>query len=181
MTKSSGSAFLAQLFLPTSAPVNPSNSTDNSTTSWSCFCSTCIISLYEFHQGSEACNVCSSIVSYLKSHPKIGPLLQPVDTAALHLYDYFTVITHPMDVSTVEKNLVDGKYSGVSTSGKQIEGKYGEQEDEIDSPVYRMVYNGGFYNDIMLIFDNCIKYNGEQSWIGTRQQNSKRMPTWKLR
>jgi hypothetical protein len=82
-----------------------------------------------------------------------------------------------MDVSTVEKNLVDGKYSGVSTSGKQIEGKYGEQEDEIDSPVYRMVYNGGFYNDIMLIFDNCIKYNGEQSWIGTRQQNSKRMPT----
>ena len=152
MTKSSGSAFLAQLFLPTSAPVNPSNSTDNSTMSWSCFCSTCIISLYEFHQGSEACNVCSSIVSYLKSHPKIGPFLQPVNT------NYLTVITHPMDVSTVEKNLVDGKYSRVSTSGKQIEGKYGEQEDEIDSPVYRMVYNGGFYDDIMLIFNNCIKY-----------------------
>jgi len=108
MTKLSGSAFWSTIveesdgttFLTNICTTSPSNSTDNNTTSSSCFCSTYIISLHEFHQGSEAFNVCSSIVSYLKSHPKIGPFLQPVDTVALHLFDYFTGITNPMDVST---------------------------------------------------------------------------------
>ena len=54
------------------------------------------IEMHEFHQGSEAYSVCSSIIAYLKNQPKIGPFLQPVDHITLGLVDYLNVVKTPM-------------------------------------------------------------------------------------
>lgn len=77
-----------------------------------------------------------------------------------------SALHHDKDVSTLEKNLADGKYSRISPS-KQAEENADDMDDDggTDHPVYRMIY-GGFHDALMLIFDNCIKYNGETSWIG---------------
>ena len=151
------------------------------------------IEMHEFHQGSEAYSVCSSIIAYLKNQPKIGPFLQPVDHITLGLVDYLNVVKTPMacfleipcckmdcsntisyghcylqppcliqDVSTLEKNFHDGKYSRIRHRSNVNDV---DEDDGTDHPVYRMVY-GEFHDAIMLIFDNCIKYNSEASWIG---------------
>ena len=62
----------------------------------SILCSMYNIDMHEFHQGSEAYSVCSSIISYLKSQSKIGPFLHPVDHIAMGLVDYLTVVKNPM-------------------------------------------------------------------------------------
>ena len=66
------------------------------------------------------------------------------------------------DVSTLEKNFHDGKYSRIRHRSNVNDV---DEDDGTDHPVYRMVY-GEFHDAIMLIFDNCIKYNSEASWIG---------------
>ena len=80
---------------------------------------------------------------------------------ALGIPDYVTVIKEPMDITTLGKNLEDGKYSRIPTKTDNEN----DEDEENDHPVYRMLY-GPFYQATMLIFDNCIKYNGETSWIG---------------
>lgn len=59
------------------------------------------------------------------------PFLQPVDAVALNIPDYHTIITHPMDISTIERNLNNGEY---------------------DSPE-------SFESDVRLMFNNCYRYN----------------------
>jgi hypothetical protein len=164
------------------------------------------IEMHEFCEGSEAYNVCSSIITYLKNQSKIGPFLQPVDYLDLGLFDYPTVVTTPMvrfaaslevimivynttthlslislhldkDVSTLEKNLLDGKYSRIRPSKKDPDDA--DEGDGTDHPVHRMVY-GDFYDDVMLIFDNCIKYNGETSWISGEATILKKNVTKKI-
>ena len=66
------------------------------------------------------------------------------------------------DVSTLEKNFHDGKYSRIRHRSNVNDV---DEDDGTDHPIYRMVY-GEFHDAIMLIFDNCIKYNSEASWIG---------------
>ena len=67
-----------------------------------------------------------------------------------------------MDISTLARNLEEGKYS-------RIPPKTATDEDEenpiADAPVYKMVY-GPFYEDALLIFDNAILYNSLESWVG---------------
>jgi len=124
-------------------------------------CSRYSIEMHEFYQGSPAYNVCESIITYLKNHSKSGPFLQPVDPIALGIPEYPSVIKNPMDISTLEKNLKEGKYSRIppQTSAGA------DEEDGTDTPVYRMAY-GPFFDAAMLIFDNCIQFNGATSWIG---------------
>lgn len=88
--------------------------------------------------------------------------MQPVDPVALGIPDYLTVIKHPMDISTLAQNLEEGKYSRIPPSRSNGEGA---DEDGTDHPAYRMAY-GPFHDATMLIFDNCIQYNGEATWIG---------------
>ena len=38
------------------------------------------------------------------------PFLEPVDYVGLNILDYPKIITHPMDLGTVRKNLIDGGY-----------------------------------------------------------------------
>ncbi|CAO3589782.1 unnamed protein product [Absidia cylindrospora] len=59
------------------------------------------------------------------------PFLHPVDAVALNIPDYHTIITHPMDISTIERNLNNGEY---------------------DSPE-------SFESDVRLMFNNCYRYN----------------------
>ncbi|ORY97374.1 Bromodomain-containing protein [Syncephalastrum racemosum] len=59
------------------------------------------------------------------------PFLAPVDIVALNIPDYPTIVTHPMDISTIERKLIEGEY---------------------DSPA-------AFESDVRLMFNNCYKYN----------------------
>jgi len=127
------------------------------------FCSRYKVDMHEYFQGSEAYDVCDSIISYLRSHPKSGPFMQPVDPIALGIPDYFQVIKNPMDISTLAKNLEAGKYSRIPPKSPD---DVVEENDFDNHPVYKMAY-GPFYDDLMLIFDNAVTYNTADSWIGS--------------
>ncbi|KAL1920764.1 uncharacterized protein VTP21DRAFT_11399 [Calcarisporiella thermophila] len=76
-----------------------------------------------------------NILRTLKRHHDAPPFLQPVDPVALQIPDYFSVISHPMDLSTIEKKLSHHKYESVA---------------DIES-------------DFRLMFDNCYLYNGKDA------------------
>ncbi len=63
---------------------------------------------------------------------------KPVDPEELDIPDYFDVISHPMDFATIKNKLNQNLY------------KNGPQE---------------FIDDLNLTFDNCLKYNGEESSV----------------
>ncbi len=63
---------------------------------------------------------------------------KPVDPLLLGIPDYFNVIKHPMDFSTIKKKLTNFTY----TNFKE------------------------FTEDMNLVFDNCYKYNGRDSQVG---------------
>ena len=62
---------------------------------------------------------------------KAYEFLNPVDYVALNILDYPKIITHPMDLSTAKKNLLNGKYKIIQD----------------------------FMSDINLIWKNCRTYN----------------------
>ncbi|CEP10601.1 hypothetical protein [Parasitella parasitica] len=59
------------------------------------------------------------------------PFLEPVDPVAMNLPDYTAIVRHPMDLSTIEKKLLN---------------------DEYDDPE-------AFEGDMILMFNNCYLYN----------------------
>lgn len=67
-----------------------------------------------------------------------------------------------MDISTLARNLEEGKYSLIppKTATNEV-----EENPLADAPVYKMLY-GPFYEDALLIFDNAILYNSLESWVG---------------
>lgn len=77
-----------------------------------------------------------SVTKQLKKHRSAGPFVVPVDPVALSIPDYFNVVKHPMDLSTIETRL--GK------AGKPCH--------------YRSVEE--FVADVQLVFSNCYLYNG---------------------
>ena len=83
--------------------------------------------------------------------------------------DYFDVIKNPMDISTLQKNLEEGKYSRIPPKSEEAD----EENPIADHPVFKMLY-GPFYNDAMLIFDNAILYNSLESWIGKEAELMKK-------
>lgn len=80
-----------------------------------------------------------SLVNKLKKFEKIGPFLYPVDPVALNIPDYFTIITRPMDVSTVETKARNGDYDSLEA----------------------------FERDVMLIVQNAMRYNPPGHIINT--------------
>jgi hypothetical protein len=81
---------------------------------------------------------CNTMLKALRRHPDSGPFLDPVDPVALNVPDYYDIIKHPMDLTTLQTNLNSGKYA--------------------DNPDL-------FINDTRLIFSNCYTYNGINSQI----------------
>lgn len=86
------------------------------------------------HNTSIGLKYCWTILKEFKKSKyrnQIYPFLQPVDPIALNLPDYTTIIKQPMDLSTIEDKLLNEEY------------KTPEE----------------FYQDVMLMFNNCYLYN----------------------
>jgi len=52
----------------------------------------------------------NSIIKIVIKHTHAWPFLKPVDTKALNIPDYFTIIKNPMDITTVKKRLDNNYY-----------------------------------------------------------------------
>ncbi|KAK3710738.1 histone acetyltransferase [Vermiconidia calcicola] len=74
-----------------------------------------------------------SLLSALQTSSSAWPFLQPVNGDEVH--DYYTVITHPMDLSLMEKKLEGDQYENVEE----------------------------FVKDVLLIVRNCRRYNAEST------------------
>lgn len=96
---------------------------------------------------------CQSILSWLKSQSKISPFLERVDAELLGLVDYHDIVKRPMDLGTVEANLMQGRYSDAFGNVSM------ELEDQSEE------HRPTFRSDLFLIFDNAILYNAPDSWI----------------
>jgi len=98
-----------------------------------------------------------SMLRTLKRKSEAGPFLHPVDPVALNIPTYVDIITHPMDLGTVERKIQTGQYKDV---------------DE-------------FASDMRLIWQNCITFNGPDNavsiWAKTLstlfEKQIQRMPT----
>lgn len=84
-------------------------------------------------------NVAKLTLSRMKKHDTYSLFAEPV--SAEEVPDYFEVIKHPMDYSSMEKKIEDGAY--------------GKGSDAMT----------GLYNDFMLVFDNCAQYNEENGEV----------------
>lgn len=80
---------------------------------------------------------CLKMINQLLNNKSAAPFLQPVDPIALGIPDYPTIITRPMDLSTIQTNLNYGAYTNA---------------DE-------------FADDVRLVWNNCEKYNGPDHYI----------------
>lgn len=78
-----------------------------------------------------------SLLKGLEQQEESLEFLHPVDHAGLGLDDYLTIVTTPMDLSTVRKNAKGGKYGDVREA----------------------------LADVQLIWENCRKYNLSDSLI----------------
>ncbi|VUZ48222.1 unnamed protein product [Hymenolepis diminuta] len=90
---------------------------------------------------SESLKQCSNLLKDLCSNRLKhcnSIFLKPVDVVGLGLSDYYSIIQHPMDLSTVRTKLENGEYA---------------TKDD-------------FAADIRLMFDNCYRYNGAENEIG---------------
>eukprot|EP00833_Pecoramyces_ruminatium_P001640 jgi/Orpsp1_1/1175672/evm.model.c7180000054772.1 len=83
------------------------------------------------HMPRSESSVCSLIIKTMERQPNALPFLKPVDPVALNIPDYFNVIKHPMDFSTILKKLKKGEYPSM------VE----------------------FVDDVDLVFKNCMTYN----------------------
>lgn len=85
----------------------------------------------------EQLKFCSLLAKGLKRHPQGGPFLVPVDPVALGIPDYFSVITNPMDLSTIQRKLDAFEY---------------ETADQ-------------FADDVHLMLNNCFTYNKPETQV----------------
>ncbi|XP_076957076.1 uncharacterized protein LOC143632437 [Bidens hawaiensis] len=97
---------------------------------------------------------CRKILKMLMTH-KHGPVFnQPVDPVALGIPDYFSIITHPMDLGTISKKLDDDNYSSAEA----------------------------FCSDIKLTFSNAMRYNPPGNYVHwmAKELNDNFGKSWKL-
>lgn len=73
------------------------------------------------------------IINHIWKHPQAYIFHEPVDPEKLQILDYFFIIKKPMDMGTIKNRLNGGKYANAAD----------------------------FIDDVSLMFDNCILYNGE--------------------
>ena len=79
-----------------------------------------------------------AIVKSLLSHALSGPFREPLDWQKAGLTTYPDVIKTPMDLGTIMRKLDESVYSNVA----------------------------GIKCDLELVWDNCITFNGRESWVG---------------
>ena len=81
--------------------------------------------------GDDEIKLLEKIFEIVEKDPLAFDFLEPVDYIALNILDYPKIITNPMDLGTVKKNLLEYKYSNFKD----------------------------FLDDINLIWRNCRTYN----------------------
>lgn len=84
---------------------------------------------------------CEIVRQTLYMQNNSGPFNAPVDTSLKGLEDYAQAIKNPMDLGTIEKEIDSGGYEGPDGYEK-------------------------FAQDIRLVWDNAVLYNGEESDVG---------------
>jgi len=89
--------------------------------------------------------IAKKIMNSLWKFKEAEIFLKPVDPIDLGIPDYFDIIKNPMDFSTIKKKLNQSLYTKCRD----------------------------FIDDIELTFNNCIKYNGEKTFIGNMSTNSR--------
>jgi bromodomain-containing factor 1 len=111
-----------------------------------------------------------NLVRNLKRNKNASPFLKPVDHIALHIPDYYKIITQPMDLGTVESRLqATGKaMTNVHKVGRiyGLDYSYGTQPGQWEGQVpegfepkgYRTVQE--FKEDLDRVWNNCFRYNG---------------------
>lgn len=67
-------------------------------------------SMKNLKNANEGLKKAYRILFLLKKNLNSEPFLKPVDPIALNIPDYFSIIHEPMDLSTVEKNLLNSSY-----------------------------------------------------------------------
>ena len=80
---------------------------------------------------SDALQECYDILKFLQSRDDAQPFLEPVDWELYGLHDYPEVVTHPMDLGSIQSKLEEGRYKDPQQ----------------------------FAADVRLVWDNCLKYN----------------------
>ncbi|KAL2081458.1 hypothetical protein ACEWY4_023311 [Coilia grayii] len=88
--------------------------------------------------------LCRMLLAELESHPDAWPFLNPVNSKAVP--GYRKVIKKPMDLSTIREKLANNQYLNLET----------------------------FIIDVNLIFDNCEKFNEDNSEIGRAGHNMRK-------
>ncbi|GAA5897177.1 bromodomain-containing protein [Sporobolomyces salmoneus] len=111
-----------------------------------------------------------NLVRNLKRNKNASPFLKPVDHIALHIPDYYKIITQPMDLGTIEGRLqATGKaMTNVHKVGRiyGLDYSYGTQPGQWEGIVpegfepkgYRTVQE--FKEDLDRVWNNCFRYNG---------------------
>ncbi|KAI8898937.1 hypothetical protein BC833DRAFT_564515 [Globomyces pollinis-pini] len=79
----------------------------------------------------------TTVIRNMKKKKEAIIFLTPVDPVKLNIPTYFTVITHPMDISTIEKKLSSGVYKNAQEA----------------------------IADAHLMLNNCLVFNGEDSVV----------------
>jgi hypothetical protein len=88
--------------------------------------------------------LCLSTIRQLKKQKDGAPFVLPVDTVALNIPHYNSIVKTPMDLSTVERKLVSSNPT--------------KPDSNPENPRYFTADE--FINDTRLIFTNCYTFNG---------------------
>lgn len=102
----------------------------------------------------------------LKSRREAGAFLQPVDPIALKIPHYTQIISHPMDLGTIDQKLALTAHRLKSSQGVQsrLSDKLKQAIDtgriDPEKDFYRRVDE--FERDVFLVFDNCVRFNGSE-------------------
>ena len=89
------------------------------------------------------------VLDALMEDERSYPFLEPVDHVALGLNDYLSVVKRPMDLGTIKRRLAEDRFYDLPSSTRTL----------------RYINGQRVFNDVMLVFDNCMKYNQDGSQI----------------
>ncbi|KDO26014.1 hypothetical protein SPRG_08667 [Saprolegnia parasitica CBS 223.65] len=103
----------------------------------------------------------------LMKHELAWPFLEPVDPVKLNIPTYFQIIERPMDLGTIQGRLQ------LTASGDD----HDEMVNVFGPPAAMTTYGciDEYKNDLLLVFDNAIKFNGDDGRIESVGNMAKRM------
>lgn len=93
----------------------------------------------------------SNCIKSLKKQKDAAPFLRPVDPVALNVPHYPTIITHPMDLGTIDRKVA------LSNPSKPDNNPSNPHYADMDE----------FVSDVHLVFSNCYKFNGPEHAISS--------------